>query len=96
MPRKKNPHVGTLVDDFFAEVGLLEECEALAIKDMLADQLREEMARIGISKTEMARRMKTSRPALDRLLDANNHSVTLHTMQRAAAAVGMRLSLHLH
>jgi antitoxin HicB len=49
----------------------------------------------GISKTEMARRMNTSRPALDRLLDAKNTAVTLHTLRRAAAAVGKRLRLEL-
>jgi transcriptional regulator with XRE-family HTH domain len=48
-----------------------------------------------ISKAEMARRMRTSRPALDRLLDASNTSVTLHTLQRAAAAMGKRLHLEL-
>ena len=37
--------------------------------------------------------MKTSRMALDRLLDPENPSVTLHTMERAAAAVGKRLQL---
>jgi len=49
----------------------------------------------GISKSEMARRMHTSRPALDRLLDSRNTSVTLHTLQRAAAAIGKRLRLEL-
>ena len=42
----------------------------------------------GLNKTTMAKRMKTSRQALDRLLDPSNTSVTLHTMQRAAVAIG--------
>jgi antitoxin HicB len=40
----------------------------------------------------MARAMHTSRPALDRLLDPANPSVTLDTLQRAATAVGRKLA----
>jgi plasmid maintenance system antidote protein VapI len=48
-----------------------------------------------LSKTEMARRMKTSRAALERLLDPENRSVTLHTMDKAARSLGKRLRLTL-
>lgn len=48
-----------------------------------------------LSKAEMARRMRTSRAALDRLLDPDNASVTLATMSRAAAALGKRLRIGL-
>lgn len=58
-------------------------------------QVCEAMRAEGITKSEMARRMHTSRPALDRLLDTRNTSVTLHTLQRAAAAVGKQLRLEL-
>jgi hypothetical protein len=37
--------------------------------------------------------METSRSQLDRLLDPENTSVTLHTMQRAAMCVGLKLRL---
>jgi antitoxin HicB len=49
----------------------------------------------GLSKSAMAKRMKTSRSQLDRLLDPNNDKVQLETMQRAAAAVGRKLYLEL-
>ena len=49
----------------------------------------------GLTKAEMARRMRTSRAQLDRLLNPENTSVTLHTMQRTAATVGRRLKLEL-
>ena len=42
----------------------------------------------GLTKSAMAKAMRTSRPALDRLLDQDNPSVTLDTLQRAAAAFG--------
>ena len=93
MKRKENGRIGSYFDDFLAEEGMLDECEARAIKEILAMQVNEAMTAEGISKSEMARRMHTSRPALDRLLDATNTSVTLHTLQRAAAAVGKRLHL---
>lgn len=95
MPKEPKGFIGQSVDDFFEEQGMLPECQAGAIKEILAEQVQQAMERENISKSEMARRMKTSRPALDRLLDPANSSVTLHTMQRAAAAVGKRLSLSL-
>lgn len=95
MPNKEKGHIGSSLDAFLAEEGMLEECEAQAIKELLAMQVSEAMKKEGISKSEMARRMNTSRPALDRLLDARNTSVTLHTLQRAAAAIGKRLRLEL-
>ena len=61
----------------------------------MADQIRMAMENEGLNKTAMAKRMKTSLQALDRLLDPSNTSVTLHTMQRAAAAVGRKLTLEL-
>ena len=39
--------------------------------------------------------MKTSRFQFDRLLDRNNTSMTLNTLQRAATLVGRRLRLEL-
>ena len=53
------------------------------------------MAREGITKADMARRMATSRAALDRLLDPQNQSVTLGTLFRAASALGADLRVEL-
>lgn len=90
-----NKNMGGSLDDFLAEDGLLEETEELAIKEILADQIRIAMKEEGLSKSAMALRMKTSRQALDRLLDPQNTGVTLHTMQNAARALGRRLTLSL-
>jgi DNA-binding Xre family transcriptional regulator len=65
----------------------------LAIKRLLAIQLAAMMKKKRISKADMARRMKTSRSALDRLLDPKNSSVTLQTLERAAQALGKRLKV---
>lgn len=93
MIKKKN--IGSNFDDFLAEQGILEVCEEQAIKEILADQIRVAMKEKQLSKTAMARRMKTSRQALDRLLDPSNVGVTLSTMQKAASAVGRTLRLEL-
>lgn len=90
-----NKNLGGSLDDFLAEDGLLEETEELAIKEILADQIRIAMKEEGLTKSAMAARMRTSRQALDRLLDPHNTGVTLHTMQNAARALGRRLSLSL-
>ncbi|MBI2422010.1 MAG: XRE family transcriptional regulator [Candidatus Hydrogenedentes bacterium] len=91
----KKKHIGSSFESFLAEEGLLEECQSQALKEVLAMQVEAAMKAEGLSKAAMARRMHTSRPALDRLLDATNTSITLHTLQRAAAAVGKRLQIEL-
>jgi antitoxin HicB len=88
-------HIGSNFDDFLTEEGLLEEAEAIAVKRVLAYQLNELMKTQGLSKAEMARRMQTSRAALERLLDPENRSVTLNTMDKAARSLGKRLRLTL-
>ncbi|MCQ4190139.1 MULTISPECIES: helix-turn-helix domain-containing protein [Methylocystis] len=82
-------------DDFLASQGMLESCEDRAIKEIIAEQLAAAMAEQGITKMEMAARMKTSRRQLDRLLDPSIPSVTLDTLRRAASAVGRRLRVEL-
>ena len=88
---KKNRHLGNNFDDFLNEEGLLADAEAVAIKRVVAFQVTQLMKKQRLSKTDMARRMKTSRSALDRLLDPHNGSVTLQTLERAAQALGKRL-----
>ena len=62
---------------------------------MLVSQIDRTMTEEWLGKTEMARRMNTSRTALDRLLDTDNPSVTLLTMNKAAAALGKRVKVEL-
>ncbi len=86
---------GSSFDGFLAEQGILEECEERAIKQILADRIKAAMEKDRLTKAAMAIRMRTSRRALDRLLDPTNTSVTLHTLQRAAVAIGRQLRLEL-
>ena len=82
-------------DSFLAGEGILETCQDHAIKEIIAEQLAEAMKAQGITKSEMAARMKTSRRQLDRLFDSSASSVTLDTLRRAANAVGRTLGVEL-
>lgn len=90
-----NSHIGSSFEDFLEEQGLREDATAHALKRVLAWHIGEAMLAQGVSKAEMARRMKTSRTQLDRLLDPDNDKVQLDTLQRAAAALGRTLRFEL-
>ena len=92
---KKKGRIGSSFDDFLKGEGIYEEVTARAIKRVIARQLGAQMERHGLTKSAMARRMKTSRAQLDRLLDPENESVTLGTLTRAAHAVGRKLRMEL-
>ena len=88
-------HLGSSLDDFLAEEGLLAGAEAVAWKRVIAFQIARSMEEQNLTKAEMARRMETSRAAVDRLLDPENESATLVTLEKAALAVGKRLQVTL-
>jgi antitoxin HicB len=88
-------HMGSKFDDFLKEENLLEQVQTAAIKRVIAYQIAEEMKRNKLTKTEMANRMKTSRAALERLLDPDNTSITLMTLERAASVLGKKLKVEL-
>jgi len=91
----KKKHVGSSLDSWLREEGIYEEVTANAIKRVVARQVEAAMKERHFSKTEMARRMRTSRAALDRLLDPDYDAVTLSTLRKAATAVGRQLRLEL-
>ena len=88
-------YLGSNFDDFLKDEGLLVEAEAVALKRIIAFQIAQLMESSSISKTAMAKRMQTSRSAIERLLDPTNESVTLQTLERAAMALGKRLQIEL-
>lgn len=88
-------HTGSDFDDFLAAEGMLEEVSAVALKRVIAWQITQEMKAQHMTKTEMANRMKTSRAALNRLLDSNDTGLTLTTLYGAAQALGKRLKIEL-
>lgn len=92
---KRNKHIVSSLDEFLKVEGVLEETRAIALKDAVAWQVQKAMEKEKITKVEMARRMHTSRAALDRLLTPGNASVTLQTLARAARAIGRELRIEL-
>ena len=86
-------HMGSNFDDFLREEQLLNSAETTAVKQMIAFQIEREMKRRNLMKTAMAMRMKTSRAGLERLLNPDNRSVTLLTLERAAAVLGKKLRI---
>jgi antitoxin HicB len=93
--KTKNPHIGESFDSFLKEQGIHNAVKATAIKRTLALQIEHEMTAQNISKSEMARRMKTSASQLGRLLDPANDRVQLDTLVKAASAVGKTISINL-
>jgi hypothetical protein len=88
-------HIGESFDTFLKEEGIYEEVVDEAVKKVLAFQIREVMKKNHLTKSAMAKKMETSRAALDRLLEPDNDAVTLKTLKRAAAVIGKKIKLEL-
>ena len=95
MKRINKDRIGDTLESFLEGAGIREEVYAGAIKDLVAMQIRKEMAKQDLSVAEMARRMDTSRSQLHRLIEDNAESVTLVTLAKAATALGCRLDVRL-
>lgn len=90
----RNQHWGSTLDDFLHEEGIYEAAKAEAVTRVITWQIAEEMRKQGITKTQMAERLHTSRSQVDRILKAKGN-VTIETLQRAAALIGRELRLEL-
>lgn len=88
-------YVGSSFDDFLNEENIAVEVENEAVKRLIAYGLMDAMKEQKINKSEMAKRMETSRASLDRLLNPDNDSVTLATLTKAANVLGKKLILQL-
>lgn len=91
----KQEHLGSNLDDFLQEEGFLAEAEAVAVKRVLAFQLTQLMIEQKVTKSEMARRMNTSRTSVERLLNPDSDAATLTTLEKAASALGKKLRVEL-
>jgi len=90
-----NRHIGSGIDDFLKEEGVLEQFQAKAIKEVIAWQLGQAMKDQNLSKRKLAQMMHTSRTQVDRVLDPTDGNVTIETLQRAAAIVGRKVQVEL-
>ena len=94
MRKKRNPRIGSSLDDFLKEEGIFEAVQVQAIKEVVAWQLQEAMKKKQVSKARLAKLLHTSRTQVNRLLDPES-DVTLSSLQRAAALVGRQVRLEL-
>jgi len=90
----KNQHWGSTLEDFLREEDIYDEAKAEAATRVISWQIAEEMRKRGITKTQMAEQMHTSRAQVDRILKGKGN-VTIETLQRAAALIGRKLRLEL-
>ena len=95
MALENNARIGSSFDGFLKEQGLYAEVNAGAAKKLLALELSRALAEKSITKTELASRMRTSRAAVNRLLDPANFALNLQTVSKAAAALGKKIEIRL-
>lgn len=88
-----NEFSGNSFDSFLEQEELLEEITLRAQKRALALQVADIMKETGLTKSEVAARMGTSRSQLDRLLDPDMTTVTLESLARLAQAIGRHLKI---
>ena len=93
--RNRNKHRGSSFDSFLKKNGLHEEVQAAALKRAVALKLDDLMKQKRMNKSAMASQMRTSRAAIHRLLDPENTSVTLATLNRAARSLGRKVKIEL-
>jgi antitoxin HicB len=89
---KKHKSIGSDFEDWLEAEGILEEVEVAATKRAFVIQLQAEMKKKRIGKSRLAKMMKTSRTAIERLLDPCQPS-NLSTLIEAAMAMGKRLTI---
>jgi len=85
----------TSLDEFLDQEGIRAEVDVGAVKRLVAMQLQRAMRRRAMTKAQLARRMRTSRAQIDRVLDPRRGNVTLDTLARAAKIVGRSLRVAL-
>jgi DNA-binding Xre family transcriptional regulator len=88
--KRTNPHHGSRFEDFLKEEGIYDQVVAQAEKEILAWKLESAMKEKRMTVSALAKRMKTSRAAINRILDPANPSITLGTLGKAASALGKR------
>ncbi|MCG3692648.1 helix-turn-helix domain-containing protein [Aliarcobacter butzleri] len=82
-------------DEFLKDEAIFEEVNNNAIKKVIAYQIAQEMKQQNITQTELAKMMNTSRTVIHKLLNPENNSLTLQSLQSVANAFGKRLSISL-
>ena len=86
-------HIGSSFESFLEEQGTFDEVDALAIKRVVAWEIKQAMEAKHVRKKDMAIALGTSRTQIDRLLDPDNPNIEVKTITRAARHVGLRIKM---
>jgi predicted XRE-type DNA-binding protein len=82
--------IGQDFDDFMIEQGLYDEAKELAAKKLIVLELKQEMDAQKLSKSTIAKKMHTSRVAVDNILDPD-YNTSIGTLERFASVLGKKL-----
>ncbi|STX55577.1 Uncharacterized conserved small protein [Legionella beliardensis] len=88
-----NQYIGSSFDEFLDEEGLLTETSAEALKRVIVWQIKNYLEDHQITKQTFAKRMKTSRSQLDRLLDPTQTNISLKALISTAKAMGKHVEV---
>jgi len=95
MKEDKLKRFETTSTEYLREEGLYGDVEANLMKHVIAAALTQRMERMGMSVSELAAELGTSRAAVNRVFDPLNTSLTLTTLARTAAALGCRVKIEI-
>lgn len=80
-------------DNFSEEDSMVTLSKLRSLKSLIAQLLRDKMRASALTKTAMAQQLGTSRSGLERLLDPQNTSITLHTLLKAIELTGKKIHI---
>lgn len=86
-------YIGSSLDDFLEEEGLLSVVSAEALKRVIAWQIQQFLDENNLKKTVFAKKLNTSRSQLDRLLNPSVVNLNLKTLVSTAQAMGKHIEI---
>jgi hypothetical protein len=86
--------IGQNFDDFLIEQNILDEVNELSAKKLITYQLKQAMQEQNLTKSNIARKMKTSRVAVDNILDPS-FNTSIESLERFAHILGKKLTISL-
>ncbi len=88
-------HIGSTLESYLEEEGILEEVTTDATLQVLAWQIRDDLVSKHLTQSELARTMGTSRSQVSRLLKADGADIKVSTLEKAARALGRKVKIEL-
>jgi len=86
--------IGQNFNDFLKEQGIYDDVNELAAKKLITYQLEKAMQEQKLTKSFIAKKMKTSRVAVDNILDPA-FNTSIDSLERFAHVLGKKLTISL-